>query len=147
MRKLNSLIATGIASLLLQHSAVAVEDLDNDVDLDSLIPVEEIAEELGQEKNINQFHDEESLDLNQGFHHHWPWVYPVPYPYYYPVPYSYPVVTYPVGYRGVVCYASDQFGATFSTLGFYAAQVQQEAMNQCFMFSNRGCYPRGCYYQ
>lgn len=151
MLKPKSFMLMGVMSALLYQStnAVANNNIESEIDLTHLIPAEQLAEDLGQDLTNGELVDENNLQPKRGFHHHWPRFYPrhYPYPYYYPVPPPPPVITYPVGYQGVVCYASDQLGTTFSIFGYYVAQVQQEAMNQCFMYSNRGCYPRGCYYR
>lgn len=132
---------------------------DGAIDFDSLIPVEQVASELGQndtqiDKNVldetQPLHkDENSSEDKKGFwfHHRYPWVYPIPYPYPHPFPVYYPYY-YPTPTPApvVTCYASDAFGTTWSAFSYNAYDAQHAALNQCFTFSNRGCFSRGCTY-
>lgn len=123
--------------ILLWGSATHAAD---DIDFDSLVPAEQIAAELGQNKPI----EKQSEDEKAFFHRHYPWIYPAPYPYPVYNPYYYPPPYRPVG---VVCYASDAFGVTWSAFSYNVYEAQNLALTQCLSLSNRGCYSRGCNYQ
>lgn len=130
----------------------------DNVDFNALVPAAEVAAELGQNAteeeqsepiltnpNLRKDPDGES-DKGFLFHRHYPWIYPYPAPYpYYPV---YSPYYYPAPYRAplVTCFASDAFGTTWSAVSYNAFEAQNMAMNQCFAYSNRGCYSRGCNY-
>lgn len=103
-----------------------------DIDFETLRPADQVADELKQNETLKNKID------NKGFwfRHHYPWVYPPP-PYFYPVPYRAPVVT---------CYASDAYGYTWSAASYVPFEAQNMALQSCFVYSNRGCYSRGCSY-
>jgi len=142
--------------ILFGQSSHAAEEW---VDFDLLRPVELVAAELGQNDTNKDLSDlEESRNFadpkstsgeKKGFlfHRHYPWLYPAPYPYPHPFPVYYPYY-YPTPYRTpvVTCYASDAFGTTWSAFSYDAFEAQNAALNQCYSFSNRGCYARGCAY-
>ena len=140
--------------LVLANRATLAQD---EVDFDSLIPADELAAQLGQNETLKDNNEDlnpkletEEPDLNspQGFHHpFWPRYYPYPVMPYVPVPYPHP---YPVPvpftpvYRAVTCYASDMYGYTWSAWSYDVYAAQRMAVNQCFTYSNQGCYARGC---
>mgnify|MGYP006272914011 CR=1 FL=1 len=135
-----------------QRGAALTSEEKSKVDFDSLIPAEELSQILGQTENLLRNPEDKKPQDSEGqvFRPRLP-RFPYPFPHHYPhYPYypSYP--NYPYPYRvytyNVICYASDMNGNTYSAVGYNPYDAQQFAMNQCFNYSNMGCYARGCNY-